>query len=300
MSDFSEISEIEKSVGKPVMRSVLAKTGLKLDTLTNEDYNSDNIKLIVGAILSHFKHYSSAANAIVRFRAFLKRINVSDDVVIETYKPKTTDNVKLSKKEHKDKVIKNKAVLPTELMKLSAVRERVHSFINNESPVPDEYAIADFYLMCSFPIDESLSLNISPHGKIMNCARFVDTVSTDEDTVRFNSFVSPEVIARYTKTYNSIDSKDKNLCAEMFRDFCDDFGFNVSHLREAAYILTRRYRKINSIESDNEDIKDYRKRRLFTETVYFSPVHDRLDTIKSLLDELSDDKIEEIKKIVDS
>jgi hypothetical protein len=295
----SEISEIERSIGKPVMRSVLAKTGLKLEILTNEDYNADNVKLIVQAILSHFKHYSSAANAVVRFRAFLKKINVEDDVLLETYKPKTTDNVKMSKKEHKNKIIKNKATLPNELMRLSDVRERVIKFITDETPMIDEYAITDFYLMCAFPIDESLAFNISPHGKIMNCTRFVDTISSDEETERFRSFVSQEVIAKYTKIYNSIDNKDKNLCFEMFRDFCDDYGFNVSHLREASYILIRRYRKINMIDNDNEDIKEYRKRKLFAETLCFSPVTDRLEIIKSMIDELSDDKLDEIRRIID-
>jgi hypothetical protein len=295
----SEITEIEKSVGKPVMQSVFAKTGLRLEDLSNDDYTPENIKIIIPAILSHFKHYSSAANAIVRFRSFLKRINVEDDVLIETYKPKTTDNVKMSKKEHKNKIIKNKATLPNELTRLDDVRSRVNKFINDDVPMVDEYVIADFYLMCSFPIDESLAFNISPHGKIMNCARFVDMVTSDENTERFHSFVSQETIAKYTKIYNSIENKDKNLCAEMFRDFCEDYAFNITHLREASYILVKRFRKINLIETDNEDIKDYRKRRMFTDTVYFSPVSDRLEILKARLEELTESKIAEIKKIID-
>jgi hypothetical protein len=53
------------------------------------------------------------------------------------------------------------------------------------------------------------------------------------------------------------------------------------------------------IETDNEDIKDYRKRRMFTDTVYFSPVSDRLEILKARLEELPESKIAEIKKIID-
>lgn len=296
----SEISEIEKSIGKPVMQTVFRKTELKLETLSNDDYTAENVKIITTAIISHFKHYSSAANAVVRFRAFLKRINADDDVLLETYKPKTTDNVKITKKEYKTMISKNLAVLPEELLRLSDVRTRINKFITDEVPIIDEYTITDFYLMCTFPIDESLALNISGHGKIMNCARFVDTIATDDETERFHSFVSQETIAKYTRIYNGIDNKDKNLCAEMFRDFCVDYGFNVTHLREASFILTKRYRKINLIENDNDDIKQYRKKKMFNDTVYFSPVADRLELLKSRLEEMSEDKIAEITKIIDS
>ena len=283
---------MERVVGEPLNKKIFIETGYNLIEMTVDSYTPEVIKVIIPAIISHYKSYQSATNTLSRFRKELKNMGATDDILIETYRPNTSGHIKNRVMKENSEFEDTAAQAPDELMSINSIYSRLNTFLDefeadhiNEKYSEDvSLVIVDMFLMASWTKDERYNLIVSDAGKLTG--KFQDELSRTDDDLEFYSAFDISAINQYIRAYNSLSAKFKRMCCTEFEKYMNDNKLNKSHLREISFMLAKNYYKLIENSDMLAELRIARARRLEQSTPYVSAVSDRRNNIRALIGEL--------------
>lgn len=283
---------MDKVVGDPLNKKIFTETGYNLIEMKIEDYTPEVVKIIIPAIISHYKSYQSATNTLSRFRKELKNMGAADDLLIETYRPNTSGHIKNRVMKENTEFEDTAAQAPEELMSINSVYSRINKFLDEYEAdhITDKYSddvsfvIVDMFLMASWTKDERYNLIVSDAGKLTG--KFQDELSRTDDDLEFYSAFDISAINQYIRAYNSLSAKFKRICCTEFEKYMCDNKLNKTHLREISFMLAKNYYKMTENATLLAELRIARARRMEHTTPYVSSVADRRNDIRALIGEI--------------